>query len=298
MHVHLKTEAVEFCYGGVEQVGLEEGDSAVVGVAAAAVAVGLQHRAGVVLKHSVGHDLDGRGVERASRHGFPGLHEAVDLLETAIALPPQRPNHVRREPVGRGEASVGRGGVGRDPGVLPGGDAVSVEEGLCVQQRALPVDHRRNRQHVVVHRVGRTLVEGSGGLSGDGIALDSPVDGVGGVAGDTCQLERPTVDPGPVHIAVKQEHGPIGYHRVEVLLTRSAAGEVLHGPATADDPLVVGVRVGVRSNRGEVVVATLDIVEKDVHSVATAEGRMDVRVLEPRNHHASWQVAPHRARAG
>ena len=98
-----------------------------------AVAVGREHRGGLVLGDAVDHDL--RGAELVSvrcaegRHGLaPGDHR-VDLLEAAVALPPLRPDDVgAQRALGEGAPVHGvdvldAAEAAADERVLPTGDA-------------------------------------------------------------------------------------------------------------------------------------------------------------------------------
>ena len=76
-------------------------------VPAAAVAVGLEQRAGVVLQHPVDHDLHRRRVEAGRPARLPLREEVGDLLQPAVPVPPERADHARGEP------AVGRRASGR-----------------------------------------------------------------------------------------------------------------------------------------------------------------------------------------
>ena len=88
-----------------EPVWVDLEQAAVVGRAALAVAVRLEHRAGEVLEDAVHHQLDaGRRVPADGRRPAP-LDELLDLLGAAAVLPPQRAR--RPAPSARrGEASA------------------------------------------------------------------------------------------------------------------------------------------------------------------------------------------------
>ena len=116
-------------------------DAAVVRVPAAAVAVGLEQGAGVVLQHPVQHDLHRRGVEAAAaaRPRLAPRAAALDLLDALRPLPPQRADDARGEPAVRRQRLVGGLRRRRHPRVLPAGDAERVQVPLRAQDRGLPV---------------------------------------------------------------------------------------------------------------------------------------------------------------
>ncbi len=231
-----------------------------------------------------------RGAHPASAR--PALDQLGDLLQAPAALPPQRAHHPGGEPAVDGQRLVGGLGARGNPGVLPAGDAQRVQVALRLQDRRLPLRAVRLRDHVVVDPVGRALVQGAGGLAVRA-ALDPAVVRIRGVPVDPGRLQRAGVHPGPVHVAVEQEHRAVGDDRVQVLLARCAAREVLHGPAAAEDPGLLGVGVGVGGDGVQVGVPPLQVVQPQPEPVASGERRVDVGVLEAgqqqpagRAHHA------------
>ena len=70
----------------------------VVGMPAAAVAVRLEQRTGVVLQHTVGHDLDAGGVEVADHTVLALGEELGDLFEALVPVPPERADHSGGQP--------------------------------------------------------------------------------------------------------------------------------------------------------------------------------------------------------
>ena len=123
----------------VEQVWLDVREPVVVGVSAAAVAVRLEQRAGVVLQHSVGHDLHG-GCVVVADHAVLALREELrDLLEPLVAVPPQGSDHACGQASVVCERAIGVVSPGSDPGVLPSGDSERVQVLLRVEDRRLPL---------------------------------------------------------------------------------------------------------------------------------------------------------------
>ena len=284
VHVHLEAVGVELGEGGLEQLGVDVREPAVVGVTAAPVAVGLEHRAGVVLQHAVGHDLDRGRVEARRAAGLAQGAQLVDLLEAASPVPPQRRDHPAGELPAVGQRPVSLHRLRGHPGVLPAGDAERVQVPLRLEDAFLPAGPVRCRHQPGLVVVRRALVQGPGRLTGRGVALDPAVGRVGGVAVDAGDLERLAVDPGAVHVAVHQEDRPVGDDRVEVLLARRAAGKVLHRPAAAGDPRLVRVRCGVRGDGGQVALPLDGVVEPQPVELAARHRCVHVRVLEAGQH--------------
>ena len=84
-------------------------------------------------------------------------------------------------------------------------------------------------------------------------------------------------------IGVHQVDGSVGNDRVELGPIGPAIAEHRRVPAPADDPGVVGVLGGVRSDPREVVVDVVQVVEVHVAADPPGESSVDVRVLEPGN---------------
>ena len=131
-----------------------------------------------------------------------------------------------------------------------------------------------------MHRAGR--------LAG-GVAFVATVGWVRREVRDAGDLERLRVRPRGVDVAVHEEDRPVG-EIVEQILRRCSAGEMLHRPAAAEDPGALGVLGGVSRHGVAIRGHPGQIVERDVHPVPTRERRVDVRILEPRQHHPPGQV--------
>ena len=256
---------------------------AVVGRAAVAVAVRLEHRAGEVLEDAVHHQLHARRRvapdrrRRAAARRTPrsarrrgGAPTTARPTTRPVSSPRRRERHVR--------ALLG---VRLDDGVLPGGDPELVEVALAEPQGLLEVGRRvvghqpRDEVHgAFVERAARRAV---------GVALDPAVGGVGGRGRDPGQLERLRVDPRPVPIAVGQEDRAVGDDPVEVLAPRRPALERGHVPAAAADPRLVRVRSRRRprstSSPGP---DCASVVEVAAEHRQPAVDRVDVGVLEAR----------------
>ncbi len=135
----------------------------------------------------------------------------------------------------------------------------------------------------------RALVERTRGLAPT-VPLDAAVGGIRRGRGDAGPLERRGVDPGAVVVAVGQEHRPVRHDPVEHCRGRDAAGEGIHRPAATDDPLGIGIRQGVRRDGVDVVVEVVPAGEvAGVHLEAGLD-RVDVGVLESRQHPGAVEV--------
>ena len=265
----------------------------VVGRQPVRVEVGRQRRRGEVLDDAVLHDLH-RG-RREAPHGppRPGVDESFDLLEPAMTVPPQCPDHTS------GEVSAGRSRDVRVEGpvtavvlgdvrVLPRRDAERVEVALRDaepgREVVVGVDGRDGGDEA--HR---PLVQRAGWLA-IGVAFDAPVPRVRRVVRDTRQLKRARVDPRAVAVSVRQEHRTVGHDGVERLLRRRPAREHVHVPTAAQDPR--RVRVGRRVLRDHPLVRVEDVELGQVAAehLEAATGRMDMCVLEARQQHATSQI--------
>ena len=194
-----------------------------------------------------------------------------------------------------GQARVLHAGVAADDRVLPGGDAERVQVALPLEQPASVVlradvrrEHRDQRHRALVQGAGRAAV---------GVALDAAVGGVGGRGVDPGELEGPAVDPGAVVVAVGQERRPVRDDPVEVGGGGGAAREGRHRPAAAEDPGPVGVRGGVRRDRGEVVLAGRALGQVAADPLQPALHRVHVGVDEAGRQQAAGQVDHPGARA-
>ncbi len=107
VEVRLEPEGVERRDPGLEALGIDLEQTAVVGRPAVAVEVRLEHRAGEVLEDAVHHELDARRRVPADGRGPPTLHELLDLLGAAVVLPPHRPDHAPGQLAAGGQRDVG-----------------------------------------------------------------------------------------------------------------------------------------------------------------------------------------------
>ena len=260
-----------------------------VGVAAA-VEVRLEQCGRAVLRHAVLHHLHGGRAEPALGQGLAPPDQVRDLLHALGAVPPQRADHVRAElAAGRSvdvrRAGVVHAGVRADDRVLPARDAERVQVGLAGKQSGAVVGAGGAGQ-VPGDQGGRALVEGAARVAVR-VPLDAAVGRVRRVPGDARELQRPGVDPGAVVVAVGQEHRPVRHHGVEVGGERRAARERRHRPAAAEDPLDVGAAVGVRADRGEVLLAGVELRQVAPEPLQPALDRVHVRVGEARGEQAA-----------
>ena len=125
VEVHLEARGVEPGHVLAQRERVDEAEPGVVGPAAAAVEVGLEHGRGEVLGDAVLHDLDaGRG-EPADLPCARRSTSSATCSAPALTVPPQRADHPRPERPVAGGLHVGREDVGQpedrpDRGVLPG----------------------------------------------------------------------------------------------------------------------------------------------------------------------------------
>ena len=293
VEVRLEAERVQLRHRILQQFGIDERDARVVGGQPVRIQVGRQGGRREVLDHAVLHDLH-RG-RREAPHGpsCPGVDESLDLLEPAVTVPPQCPDDTS------GEFSAGRCRDVRVEGpvttvvlgdvrVLPRRDAERVEVALRDSEPGRVVlvrvdgSDRRDEAH-------RSLVQRARGLAIGG-AFDAPVPRVRRVARDARQLQRARVDPRAVSVTVRQERRTIGDDGVERLLRRCPAGEHVHVPAAAEDPRRVGVGRRVLRDHPLVRVEDVELGQVAAEHLETAPRRVDVRVLESGQQHASGEV--------
>ena len=115
VEVRLEPERIELRDPGREALGVDLAEAAVVGRAAVAVAVRLEHGAGEVLEDPVHHQLHARGLVAADRGRPAPLDELLDLLGAAMRAPTtsrrRRGRSARRgRPARRRRAPRSRGG--------------------------------------------------------------------------------------------------------------------------------------------------------------------------------------------
>src|SRR3954447_8992538 len=107
---------------------VDEVQAAVRGAASVPVEIWLQHRGGMVLGDAVEHHLHARRPEAVTAHEAAPVEQLGQLVEPALAVPPQRTDDGRDERSVACGARVRRQRVGAvlvvtDDGVLPSGDA-------------------------------------------------------------------------------------------------------------------------------------------------------------------------------
>ena len=254
----------------------------------------MEHAGGEVLDHAVLHDLHAGGAVAPAARPLARVDQLIDLLQITRAVPPQRAHHARGERTARGQrridvAGVGEGGIAvADDRVLPRGDAERVQVLLRQQDAALDVGGHVGRD-VSLDERHRSFLQRALRLARC-VPLDPPVDGVGRRSVDAREAQRGAVHPRRMAVPVRQEHRPIRHHGVEHGAVGYAAGEDVHGPSAAQDPRLVGMRVGVCADQLDVAVRRMDLAEVAPQAVETAATRVDVRVLEPRQQRASGQV--------
>ena len=284
MHMHPEARDVEpgYLLGQVGRIHI--GEPAVPGLAAAAIQVGVDHPGGEVLRDAILHDLHGAGPEPAHLALLPPVEQVVQLVCAAAAIPPQG----ALDP--GGERAVPRGGqVGRQrvrkvqvlphDRVLPGGDAQRVQVLLGQQQPAELLGEGR-AGHEPAHQQCRGLVQGALRLIVRP-ALDPAVPGVGGGGGQARQVQGPGIGPGAVAVPVGQVGRPVRDHAVQQFPRGGAAGEPLHPPAAAVDPLPVRMGLRVGPDPGQRAVQVLRAVQVAALHGDPGEGRVHVGVLEP-----------------
>ena len=138
VHVHLEPVGVQRRHGLDELVVLDVREASLLGLVAGRVAVGSEHRAGVVLEHAVAHDLRRGRVEGARGATVSRRDQLLHLLDPAVPVPPERPHDAGGELAALAERAVRVLGGRRHPRVLPSGDPEGVEVGLREQDRLAP----------------------------------------------------------------------------------------------------------------------------------------------------------------
>jgi hypothetical protein len=221
------------------------------------------------------------------------LDQRGHLLLTSLAVPPQRPDDVCGQVsalccVEVRRTGVVHAGVLPDDRVLPARDAHRVQVGLPGEE-TLVVRLGRRARSMLGHDVHRALVQGSGRMAVR-VALVATVRRLGGLTRDAGQLEGAGVHPGAVMVAVGQEHRSVRHDRVEVGRDRRTARKGGHGPPAAEDPREIGVGVGVRLDRGEVVLARRSLREVATGAFEPALHGVHVGVDEPGTDQATRHV--------
>ena len=108
VEVRLEPEGIEPHDRGLERLGVDEVEAAVVRGAPVDVEVRLEHRRRLVLDDPVAHELDARRRVPAEHAVRAPFDDVLDLLQPARAIPPQRTDDAGGELAGRGEREVGR----------------------------------------------------------------------------------------------------------------------------------------------------------------------------------------------
>ena len=286
--VHLEALAVEEGDDVRQLVRLVHPDPAVVRRPAVPVEVRLEDGRCEVLEDAVLEDLRAANPETADRALLASPQKVVELLVAALARPAEVALGAHGQQAALGERAVRRQRLGLDCRVLPGRDPPCMEPGLGAEDRLLPLLGRRLGNEVL-DEPHRAFLERPGGLS-VGVALDPAVGGVGGLARNPGELERPRVRPGAVAVAVHEEGRPVGDKFVEVALERSPAREGVHRPAVPEDPVAVGMLGGIARDSLEAFLARLGLVQSALKLREAAVRRVEVRVLEAREHHAAAEL--------
>src|SRR5262249_2583475 len=123
-----------------------------------------------------------------------------------------------------------------------------------------------------------------------GVTLDTPADRVGCVGGNAGQFEGPAVDPGPVVVAVMEEHSAVADHTVEQVAGWLSAGKGVQTPAAAPDPVHRGVFAGVRVDLGQISRHRVLAAEVARAEFEAAPDRVYVGILKARHEPAAGQV--------
>ena len=129
-------------------------------------------------------------------------------------------------------------------------------------------------------------------------SLDDAVPGIGRVLPDTADLERSGVHPRAVDVAVHEEHRSVRDERIELFLPGGPAGEQVHGPATADDPVDVGVLASIGGDDPAVILERMDVLEIDANAVQARGGWMTVGILEAGDHQPPIELDRRRPGSG
>ena len=159
---------------------------------------------------------------------------------------------------------------------------------LGSQQPGQPVVHGQLR-HEAADQVRRALVQGALRAAVGG-PLDPAVRRIGGPRVDPRELQRPGIGPGAVPVAVRQVGRPAAGDLIQRLPVRRAAGEPLHSPARAGDPVPFRVLAAVGGDPGQRVVQARGPDQVAADHRHPGEGGMHVRVLEAGQQRAAVQV--------
>ena len=299
VEVHLESLAVERGDVAGELLGIDEVQARLAGGAAVAVQVRLQHRRRVILGDAVQHHLHARGTEPSARRRLPrrpGLalvQQLRQLLQAAVAVPPQRADDGGVQRPRLGGTQVGDHGVcvavaAADDRVLPAGDAEGEQVILRGQQRPVPV-FGGGYGHEPRHQAGGALLQHAHRLAAL-VLLDPAVGRVRSAGVDARQAQCCAVYPGPMAVSVRQEGGAVPGHRVQRLPGRDAAGERGHRPAAARYPRLVGVLARIGRDDLQVAVRCVGAAQVAAPHLVPGEHRVSMRVDEAGQQRAAVQV--------
>src|SRR6266508_4140946 len=276
MDVDLKPLGVQKSHGGLQRLRVDERHTPIRGRHTVAVEIWIQDPGREILDHAVLHDLHRGGSEPPYRAPISFRDQLVDLLLAAVPVPPQGPDDPGRKLVPACRRGVGAERLVRatDDRVLPRGDAERVQVLLGHPEALLPF-RLGDRGRDVFDQVHGPLVEGARGLA-RAVPFDPPVGRIGGLPGDAGQLQGSCVHPGPVAVTVRQVHRPVGDDMVQDVLGRGPAGERVHRPPSAPDPLDVGMLARVVGHDALVAFAGVRHVQVALKHLQAAGGRMEM----------------------
>ena len=303
VEVELEPRRAQPDRGFPQHLRLDEQAPLVAGGVPGMVQVRGGHRGGERLAHAVEHQLDRGRPELAVAGLLAPRQQVVDLVETAVAVPPQRADHVAAEQavVGRHEVGVERvrhAELARraDAGVLEAGDAQRVQVRLARDEAGHELG-RGGLRHVRRDQAHRPVVQRARRAAG-AVPLDPAVRRVGGARVDARDGQRRRVHPGAVVIPVRQEGGPPAGDRVQVIGRRQAAGEGRHGPAAAEHPAAGRQGRAVLGHGVQAFVPGPQADQVAAQALQAAADRVHVRVAEGRQRQPPAQVDDAGAAAG
>lgn len=163
-----------------------------------------------------------------------------------------------------------------------------MQYGLGAQQPGDAIGGGRLRDEAC-DQAGGALLEHSAGRA-VGLALDPAVGRVGGSCGEAGEFQSTGVGPGAVVVAVEQQYRAVGDDGVDELPGGHTAGEGLHRPAAARDPLPLGVGRGIGGDPAQVLLEVGGAGEVALAQLDAREDGMDMGVGEAGDQQPPGQV--------
>lgn len=123
-----------------------------------------------------------------------------------------------------------------------------------------------------------------------GPARDLPHHRIGRVRGDTGALQRRRVHPERVIVPRPQHHRAVRYHSVEPACVEQTVGREAAVVGRADDPLLLGVGVGVLLDRGDDLVDRFALAHRGTGGFEATVERVGVAVAERRHEEPAFEI--------